>query len=225
MQSAEYLNRGAALAAIFQAANLVDRLATHGLIPSTSYEILAESLFRFDAESVADIYASRVSNTTVSETLDEKNLQKSLSIGIRVAKQVFTENASQEYPHTIRYVMSLIKLTKQFSRNTNMQLQMHDRLEEISLARKQENNHLTEQQIAEKISKLYLDTVATLPFRIQVLGKMQHLQNSENEQRIRVLLLAGIRASLLWKQLGGRAWHFIFHKGKIAQALEQIANN
>ena len=223
MLALDNLNRAAALAAIFQAANLVDRIATQGQIPSTAYEVLLDSLFSFDAESVTAIYTPGLAALSLNESSPEKIIQQSLSVGLRVAKQIFKENATPEYPQTIRYAMSLIKLQKQFARNTAMLTQVHDGLEKIARQYKQENNPLTQEQVAEEISKLYLDTLATLPFRIQVMGKMQYLQNTENEHRIRVLLFAGIRATMLWTQLGGRSWHFIFYKRKIAEALEHIA--
>ena len=223
MLALEHLNRATALAAIFQAANLVDRLATQGQIPSTAYEVLVDSLFSFDAESVTEIYTPKLSALSLNQSAPEKITLQSLSPGLRVAKQIFKENATLEYRQTIRYAMSLIKLQKQFARNTAMLTQVHEGLEKIARQYTQEDNPLTQEQVAEEISKLYLDTLAKLPFRIQVLGKMQHLQNTENEYRIRVLLFSGIRAAMLWTQLGGRTWHFIFYKRKIAQALDEFS--
>ena len=81
----------------------------------------------------------------------------------------------------------------------------------------------TDQTNDESISQLYLETLATLPFRIQVLGKMQHLKNPKNEYQIRTLLFSGLRAAMLWQQMGGRRWHFIFKKKAIIASLEQLA--
>jgi high frequency lysogenization protein len=39
--------------------------------------------------------------------------------------------------------------------------------------------------------------------RIMVNGDPAHLNNPENANRIRALLLAGIRAAMLWRQSGG----------------------
>ena len=44
---------------------------------------------------------------------------------------------------------------------------------------------------------------------------MQFLQNPRNAERIRALLLAGIRSATLWRQLGGNRWQLFFSRRKI----------
>jgi high frequency lysogenization protein len=41
------------------------------------------------------------------------------------------------------------------------------------------------------------------------------------QHRIRALLLAGIRAAVLWRQVGGKRRHFFFGKGKIVKIAKQ----
>jgi high frequency lysogenization protein len=216
---------------MFQAANLVDRLATHGQIPVSAAGVLADSLFIFDSSSAVDIYAQaeQILTGSADQQADgaspditqnrSQSLSQNLSAGFRVAKQIFGENKTREYPQTIRYVMSLIKLEKQFSKNNAIQTKVRNGL--ISIADKKST--LSEKELAAELSKLYVETLANMPFRIQVLGKMQYLQNIDNEQQVRLLLLAGIRATMLWRQLGGRPWHFIFYKRHIANTLQQAS--
>ena len=54
-----------------------------------------------------------------------------------------------------------------------------------------------------RFADLYLKNISTLSPRIMVNGDPVHLNNSENANRIRALLLAGIRAATLWRQSGG----------------------
>jgi len=204
------ITRSAALSALVQSANLVDRLASQGQIPITSYEIMRASLFKFDVEDIQNIYQANDDNSEFVNPLSQN-----LSTGIRVCKQIFQDGASREYPHTIRYVMALIQLEKHFRKSTEMQNEVRNRLVNIG-------NHLKHGDIDQKISDLYLDTLAKLPFRIQVLGKMQYLQNNENEHQVRVLLFSGIRAAMLWRQYGGRRWQFLLAKNSIIQGLDAI---
>lgn len=51
--------------------------------------------------------------------------------------------------------------------------------------------------------------------RLQIHGEMQFLQNPRNAERIRALLLAGIRSATLWQQLGGNRWQLFFSRRKI----------
>jgi high frequency lysogenization protein len=45
-----------------------------------------------------------------------------------------------------------------------------------------------------------------------VQGDPQYLQVGDNAARIRVLLLAGIRACVLWRQAGGNRWRLILNR-------------
>lgn len=195
-------NQGIALAALVQSANLVDRLASHGQVPDSSLKIMRDSLFRFDIENVEDIYSNE----------RDTDIKQNLHTGIRVSRKIFLENANLEYGQTIRYVLALIQLEKHFRHSNELMNKVRTRLESI-----------TDQTNDESISELYLETLATLPFRIQVLGKMQHLKNPKNEYQIRTLLFSGLRAAILWHQMGGRRWHFIFKKKAIITSLEQLA--
>ncbi|MCU0808457.1 MAG: lysogenization regulator HflD, partial [Candidatus Contendobacter sp.] len=54
-----------------------------------------------------------------------------------------------------------------------------------------------------RFADLYLNSLSTLTPRIMVNGDPVHLNNPDNANRIRALLLAGIRAAILWRQSGG----------------------
>jgi high frequency lysogenization protein len=190
-----------ALVALVQSANLVERLACSGHVPESAFEIMCASLFKFDVNETHEIY--------VNET--ENDLTQNLYTGLRVAKKIFVDDESQEYAHTVRYVLALIQLEKHFRKATKMQEKVGEAL--AAMPEDVEDSQL---------SDLYLETLATLPFRIQVLGKMQHLQNTINEHKVRVLLFAGLRAAMLWRQKGGRRWHFLLKKRAIANSLEQF---
>ena len=41
------------------------------------------------------------------------------------------------------------------------------------------------------------------------------LRDTDNQERIRALLLAGIRAVILWRQVGGRRRYLIFRRKEI----------
>lgn len=73
-----------------------------------------------------------------------------------------------------------------------------------------EPSAFTHSSIMANIANLYQDTISTFNFRIQVSGDPRHLQNAENAAKIRALLLAGVRAAILWNQVGGKRWHMLF---------------
>ena len=70
----------------------------------------------------------------------------------------------------------------------------------------------------------YQDTLSTLRLRIQVHGDMRHLQQPDIANRIRALLLAGIRSARLWRQLGGHRWQLLLSRRKLLEAVRTILN-
>ena len=48
---------------------------------------------------------------------------------------------------------------------------------------------------------------------------MRHLQQPNNAAKIRALLLTGIRAARLWRQLGGHRWQLLFSRRKLLNQL------
>lgn len=73
------------------------------------------------------------------------------------------------------------------------------------------------------LARVYQQTISTLGKRIQVTGNPQVLNREETAERIRSLLLAGIRMAWLWQQLGGRRWHLIFRRRALAIAMQRVA--
>ena len=65
------------------------------------------------------------------------------------------------------------------------------------------------------LANVYTDTISTLQPRIMVKGEESVLRNSDSKSMIRALLLAGMRATVLWKQCGGSRTRLIFQRRKI----------
>jgi high frequency lysogenization protein len=53
-------------------------------------------------------------------------------------------------------------------------------------------------------------------------GEKHILQNPVNANKIRALLLAAIRSTVLWRQKGGKRWHFLWSRNKILRTAKQL---
>jgi high frequency lysogenization protein len=73
------------------------------------------------------------------------------------------------------------------------------------------------------VATCYQETLSTLKFRIQVRGDARYLRDPEIAQKIRAVLLAGVRAAMLWHQIGGRRWHLPVFRKRILRALGDIS--
>ena len=119
------------------------------------------------------------------------------------------------------YVKGLLKLEAQFSKRPELQEIVASRLGHVDFKAKHFSNDAVE--LASSISAIYQDTISNLPYRIKVKGNVQHLQQEKNADLVRTLLLAGLRSAHLWRQLGGRSRHFLFHGGKLAETATRLA--
>ena len=75
------------------------------------------------------------------------------------------------------------------------------------------------------LGSAYVDSLGQLRFRVQIRGDAKQLQAAGMAERIRAILLAGVRAAWLWRRLGGRRWHLIFTRGQILREIREIAKS
>jgi high frequency lysogenization protein len=74
--------------------------------------------------------------------------------------------------------------------------------------------NMSRHSVIHKIDGLYQNCISGLSPRIIVRGVQSYLRNDDNAAKIRVLLLAGIRAAVLWQQLGGNRWSLFWSRKK-----------
>ena len=79
------------------------------------------------------------------------------------------------------------------------------------------------QELCHSVSGIYQDTLSKLKFRIKVTGSAQNLENTDNADIIRALLLAGIRSAFLWHQLGGRRWKLLLQRKQLLHTSQQLS--
>lgn len=193
-----------ALAGLVQSAWLVDQIARTGSAPSESFYPTINSLFAFDADTPEQVYGSI----------------HGVDLGLRLLQDILRGGNNSAYRNVIRYALGLIYLEKQLARKPELLAIIRSRLEHTAV----KAEHFTEnpQSVASSIAAIYQDTLSTLKYRIQVSGSMQQLQNPANADNIRALLLAGVRAAVLWRQMGGSRWRLLLGRGKIQKRIRWL---
>lgn len=187
-----------ALAAVAQAAQQVHRIATTGQSDAAATQPLIDSLFMFDAPDTESIYGG----------------VRGVKPGLMVLGDVLGGQNPVMMEPVMRYMLSTVQIAGMLRREPQMLETIHNRLEHAQRHRQ----HFPDQpeSLAHNIAAIYQDTVSTLRFRIKVTGSVEQLQNSANAELIRTLLLAGIRAAWLWHQVGGRRWHWLLRRPRLA---------
>ena len=209
------------LAAVVHTAQLVRELTRTDSTPYSAVKRFINPLFLLNAPSFASIFPDL--------RLVRPGLE-SLTLRPRQVRPGETEEVS-------RYTRSILKLRPKLIADTYMQLGLSTRLQLISplsdphwqIENHSENIGASEIERSFKaLATLYRDTIRTLPYRIQVQGKVEHLKDERIANRIRALLLAGIRFAVLWHQKGDRLWQLFILRGRInriaASMLENLAH-
>ena len=194
-----------ALAGIYQAASLVKQIANTGKANSAHIEASIETLFRFDADSVEQVYGNVAG----------------VSHGIKVLHQHLKDKPNRDLEIT-KYVISLLMLERKLSANNRMLDEIDRRLKKIEA--QFDFFSLNHENTYAKIAELYKDTVSTLGPKIIVSGEQPYLSNDINASKVRSLLLAGIRSAVLWRQCGGSRWQFLFGQKAYINECEKILN-
>ena len=201
----EYQN--IALAAIAQCASLVKTLAITGKAPQNEMIASINPLLMVDSNSVEDIYP-RLSD---------------LSLGLLTIQEIFSNDRGRKNVDIARYTLDMLLLRNKLAASQQMQDTVRQRLAGINplefvdeTADEQAKRQLMYQdRTFEQLANLYQDTISKLSYRIQVQGKLENLKNENVANRIRTLLLGGIRSAVLWYQLGGRRWRLVFYRKRI----------
>ena len=194
-------DQAAALSGVFQAATLVDKLAKTGQLSEAALEPSIHSIFITSPNSVCEVYGG----------FDH------LEVGRDALKAVLSRDKYAMAGDVIRYSLGLLHLEKKLSRNRNMLDTIAERLART----KQQVNHfgLLHGNVISSLASVYLDTISTFKARIQVAGDIHYLQDTQNANRVRAVLLAGIRSAMLWRQCGGSRWQLIYSRQKLLDSL------
>ncbi|WP_257266018.1 high frequency lysogenization protein HflD [Endozoicomonas sp. ONNA2] len=194
----------AALSGVFQAAVLVDKLARTGQLSEEALVPSIHSIFVTSPNDVAEVYGG----------FDR------LAMGRKTLESVLARDSSAIQGNVIRYALALIHIEKKLSRNQKMPGIIGERLNRT----KEQVDHfgMLHDNVIASLASIYLDTISTFKTRIQVSGDMRYLQNPVNANRIRAILLAGIRSATLWRQCGGSRWHLFISRGKLLDGLKRL---
>ena len=94
-----------------------------------------------------------------------------------------------------------------------------------NIQRQQLHLELSDGQMLSNLASIYTDVVSPVSRKIQVSGDPELLKQPDTQHRVRATLLAGIRAAVLWRQLGGKRRHILFSRQQILDSAQQTLNN
>lgn len=196
-------NQTIALAGIAQVSVLVQQLATTGTCDQPALEASISSVLKIDSNSVTDIYGGLSGLKLGFEQLNSQ-----------------LNGTKPPNPEQARYAASVVFLERKLANRKDMLNTIKTGIEKAQAQAEQFG--LLHENVIANLGNLYHSTVSTLQPRIMVNGDQTYLSRFDIANKIRALLLAGIRAALLWRQCGGSRWKIIFYRKKIQNELQNL---
>jgi len=203
-------DRAIALIGIYQSAQMVYDLATTGKTDEIAIKTTIQTLFKDSPKDTLDVYGG-----------DAANIQHGVNT---LLAQMSSDQAVQNRNVEItRYVLSMMILEKKISQIDG---QMHRIFTMLETAKAQQE-HFSEmhENVMASLANCYTKNVSEVQPRVMVNGKHGHLQNATTANKIRAILLAGIRSATLWRQVGGTRWGLIWSRKKYLQAAQSLSRN
>lgn len=190
-------DRVLALAGVFQAAGLVQELATGQTPDPGAVDTLFGSLLQTRPGDVPSVYGG----------------VRPLRLGLGLLS--WGLGAGGTAPET-RYALAVLRLERQLHGREDLMRTIGRRIERLRLdpaAAAAEvpgaDRDAARLRLAHDFASIYTETLSTLPYRIQVQGRPEALRDTGVAARVRALLLAGVRSAVLWRQTGGSRRHLL----------------
>ncbi|QLB16478.1 lysogenization protein HflD [Mannheimia varigena] len=204
---ADYHDITIAYAGVCQAANLVQQFAHKGTADRNAFRQSIRSLLVTQPESTLSVFGDDLSH---------------IQMGLETALSQTGGGNGKLDTEVGRYWISLIALSQKLDKNPEAKQQLAQRLQQIERQLPlYEDDVLADQMIA-NLAAIYSDIISPLGTKIHVMGMQDYLVRPDIQHKIRASLLAGIRAAILWQQVGGSRWQFLFSRKKIFNQAQQL---
>jgi len=193
-------DRVLALAGIAQALQQVRRIAETGHSDAAVVRTAMDSVMRIDAPSPTAVYG------------DGRQLEP----GLRLLRDYFGNQGKDEL--LPRLALSVMQLERRFVREGATVDKVQSGVARAA-AQARELGDPAHPDVLASMGGLYADTISQLKPRIMVQGNPHYLGQAGVVAEIRALLLAAVRSAVLWRQLGGSYWDFLFSRRAMLEAI------
>ena len=194
------------LAGMFQAGYMIHELAHSGRIShSDAYKASIHSILVTDPETTEAVYGG-INGVTQ---------------GLHLLTSLFDKSHKARDMEIARYVLGIIHLEKKLRKLPEMDKKI---IAGIELAKNQSESFgdILHENIIANLANTYAETISTIQPQIMVAGEPDYLTNTVTANKIRALLLAMMRSTVLWLQTGGSRWDLIFQRKKIIALAKTI---
>jgi len=192
-------------AVICQVAHLVQKLSKTGQVNEEDLTVLLRSITITSPDNTLEVYGGSLSN---------------IKTGLELIVTHLGGKSQQRDPEFTRYIVSLLNLERQLNKKPKQLNLLGERIGKTN--RQLEHFSITSETLLASFASIYSDIISPIGSRIQVSGEPTILKQTINQHKIRSLLLAGVRAAVLWRQVGGKRRKILFGRTKIVACAEKM---
>jgi high frequency lysogenization protein len=196
-------DRAIALSGLFQAAWLVEAIARRGTADNAAVEASLRSLLQTDPPSADAVFGGVAG----------------VHAGLRCLCEQLGGGPGRSLP-IARYVLGLMHLERKARRDPRVMEILSAGI--AATLPRLEHFPPTHPNIVAGLADIYSRTIGTLQPKIMVQGEPLYLKNQDNVRLIRALLLAGIRAAVLWRQCGGNRLQILLGRRRLLSGCETL---
>lgn len=200
-------NQTLALAGMFQSAVLIEQLAYKGQVNQAAFDCSVDSLFAFEAENTLEIFGDVFG----------------LSRGMQALTNHLGGRGQVSGKNLAYYIMSMMKVSANLIKDGALANRLQTELQTIQ--QQSIDFEMSRNNTINKIDGLYQNTISKIQPRVIIRGEQNYLSNNDTAAKVRTLLLAGIRAAVLWHQLGGSKWTLIISRKKYVENAKRFMSN
>jgi high frequency lysogenization protein len=198
------LDQTLALAGIMHATWLVRQVARQERVDQEQLAIALRPVFQLEPESVPAVYGNAESRHAL----------------LSVLRSQLGGSAAERDMEVTRYAATLMHLERKLIKRDDLMQKLREGIEQ---ARTQLDHFgITHENLIGRLADLYAETISTLRPKIMVQGDPATLTNPANANRVRALLLAGMRSTVLWRQSGGTRLRLILGRQSLIRAAEAL---
>nr|WP_249192848.1 high frequency lysogenization protein HflD [Yersinia sp. Marseille-Q3913] len=198
-----------ALAGVCQSARLVQQLAHEGQCDNDALSTVLGGLLQTNPPSTLAVFGGN---------------EQSLKMGLETLQSVLNANRQGPAAELTRYTLSLMVLERKLNANKSAMNTLGERISQLD--RQLAHFDLESETMMSSLASIYTDVISPLGPRIQVIGSPAILQSTLVQAKIRATLLAGIRSTVLWQQVGGSRLQLMFSRNRLfKQAQSILAHN
>ncbi len=191
------INQTIALAGLYQALTLIQQVAWQGNSTHSCLPASLESILKIDMDDFMDAYG----------------VTDNLQLGLHSLQETLEKRRDPQVIKRTRHAVSLMYLESKLQTSPQAVASLRDDIQRITALHASRDTPITE--LAQDLGRLYQTHISPLGPRIIIEGNPGYLRMEQYAGMIRALLLAGIRAIVLWRQAHGKRWALLFGQASI----------